>query len=93
MLRNFFRRPTYHSCADPARWLLSVILRKTANRDTDLWGCVRLDSHILRRIMGNQSADIVRALEQGAIDTAPYCAGVRCKGFRLASLRPKMRVL
>jgi hypothetical protein len=29
--------------------------------------------------------DVMRALEQGgAIETAPYCVGVRCKGYRLA---------
>ncbi len=71
--------------ADAARWLMSTILRKTANRDVDPWGCVRLDSMILRRVMGNCSADIARALEQGgAIETAPYHVGVRCKGYRLA---------
>ncbi len=71
--------------ADAARWLVSMILRKTANRDVDPWGCVRLDSTILRRVMGNFSADIARALERGgAIETASYRAGVRCKGYRLA---------
>lgn len=70
--------------ADDARWLVSTILRKTANRDTDPWGCVRLDSTILRRIMGNRSRDIIRALEEGGIETAPYFPGVKCKGFRLA---------
>ncbi|MGA2069370.1 MAG: hypothetical protein ABSG86_30750 [Thermoguttaceae bacterium] len=71
--------------ADDARWLVSVIVRKTANRDTDPWGCVRLDSQILRRVMYQGTvAEIVRALEDGAIEIAPYCVGIRCKGFRLA---------
>lgn len=71
--------------ADDARWLISTILRKTANRDTDPWGCVRLDSRILRRVMGDQNPEIIRALEQGAIETAGYYAGVKCKGYRLAN--------
>ena len=72
--------------ADDARWLMSTIVRKTANRDTDPWGCVRLHSRILRRIMYEPTmVDIVRALERGgAIETAPYCEGVRSKGYRLA---------
>jgi len=69
--------------ADGARWLIFTILRKTAHRDTDLWGLVRLDSRVLRRVMGRQSSDIIRALERGAIESAPYRAGVRCKGYRL----------
>ena len=72
--------------ADDARWLISTILTKTANRDTDVWGLVRLDSRILRRVMyKHDSPDIIRALERGgAIETAAYCAGVKCKGYRLA---------
>ncbi len=71
--------------ADEARWLMSTILHKMASRDTDLWGCVRLDSRILRRVMGHHAADVARALENGgAIETASYRAGVRCKGYRIA---------
>ena len=71
--------------ADAARWLMSVILRKTADRAVDLWGCVRLDAMILRRVMGRHSSDIARALERGgAIETTSYRGGVRCKGYRLA---------
>ena len=55
-------------CADDARWLVSTILRKMANRDTDPWGWTRLHSTILRRVMGNHTCDIIRALEQGAIE-------------------------
>jgi hypothetical protein len=72
--------------ADDARWLISLILVKTANRDTDPWGLVRLDSQILRRVMYKHDAtDVIRALEHGgAIETAAYCTGVKCKGYRLA---------
>jgi hypothetical protein len=72
--------------ADDARWLVFTILRKTANRDTDPWGYVRLDSQILRRVMDSHTAvETIRALKGGAIETAPYYAGVRCMGYRLAS--------
>ncbi|MFH1919780.1 MAG: hypothetical protein ABIP48_07855 [Planctomycetota bacterium] len=71
--------------ADDARWLVSTVLRKTANRDTDPWGCVRLHSSILRRVMDSHTmGDVIRALENGAIETAPYYAGVKARGFRLA---------
>jgi hypothetical protein len=82
-----FLPPRLLTRADDARWLISTILVKTANRDTDLWGLVRLDSQIVRRVMyKHDAADIVRALEcGGAIETAAYCAGVKCKGYRLAS--------
>lgn len=72
--------------ADPARWLVSTVLRKTADRSIDLWGLVRLDSTILRRVMGRRSSGVVKALFQGgAIETANHQAGVRCRGYRLAS--------
>ncbi len=72
--------------ADDARWLVSQIVRKTANRDVAPWGCVRLHSGVLRRVMvADRIADIVRALEGGgAVSTAPYHAGVKAKGYRLA---------
>jgi hypothetical protein len=72
--------------ADDARWLVSTILIKMANRDTDIWGLVRLDSQVLRRVMyKHDAADIVRALERGsAIETAAYCVRGKCKGYRLA---------
>ena len=81
---EFLTSPRLLTCADASRWLVSTILRKTANRDTDLGGLVRLDSRILRRVIGRESSDVIRALEKGAIETAPYCAGVKCRGFRLA---------
>jgi hypothetical protein len=80
-----FLPPRLMMQADSVRWLISTILRKAAARDTDTWGVVRLDSRILRRIMGRESSDIIEALERGgAIETTPYYAGVRCKGYRLA---------
>ncbi|MBI3461848.1 MAG: hypothetical protein HY000_02145, partial [Planctomycetes bacterium] len=72
--------------ADDARWLISTIVRKTANRDTDIWGCVRLSSKILRRVMdSHSSAQVILALKRGgAIELAPYCVGAMPMGFRLA---------
>ena len=49
--------------ADDARWLLSTIVRKTAHKDVDHWGCVRLHTRVLRRVMApNTIAAIVNAL-------------------------------
>jgi hypothetical protein len=71
--------------ADDARWLVNTILRKMANRDMDPWGYVRLHSSILRRVMDSHTmGDVIRALENGAIQTAPYYTGVKARGFRLA---------
>jgi hypothetical protein len=82
---EFLTTPRLQCYADDARWLVSTVLRKTANRDTDPWGRVRLDSRILRRIMyAPMMGDVIRNLKHGAIETASYYAGVKAKGFRLA---------
>jgi len=72
--------------SDDARWLVSQIVRKIASRDTDPWGCARLHSDVLGRVMHkNTVSAVVEALEAGgAIETAPYYAGVKAKGYRLA---------
>ena len=71
--------------ADAARWLMSVILRKTAHRDLDIWGRARLHSDVLYRVLGEQAGKIVEALKSGgAIETAQYRPGVQTKGYRLA---------
>jgi hypothetical protein len=71
--------------ADAARWFIGTLVRKTANRDTDPWGCVALDSVILQRIMGRRYTDVIRALERGgAIETSGYHPGIKCRGYRLA---------
>lgn len=72
--------------ADDCRWFVSTLVRKTANRNTDPWGCVRLHSDVLRRVMGqNTIKAIITRLEAGeAIEkTAPYHAGVKSIGYRL----------
>ena len=83
---EFLTTPRLQCRADDARWLVSTILRKIASRDTDLLGCVRLHSRIFAQ-------DHVRADDgrcdpcpgTSAIETTPYCAGVKAKGFRLAN--------
>ncbi len=72
--------------ADDARWLMSTIVWKTAHKDVDPWGCARLHSDVLRRVMYSPTQPaIVEALEAGgAIEVAPYYPGVKAKGFRLA---------
>jgi hypothetical protein len=86
-IREFLITPRLLMRGDDVRWLVSAVLRKTANRDTDLWGLVLLDSRILRRIVVRESADIIRALEQGAIEVTPRYTGVKCKGYRLIETR------
>jgi hypothetical protein len=72
--------------ADDANWLVSTIVRKIAARDTDPWGCARLHSDVLRRIMYSPTQPaVVKALEDsGVIEVAPYYAGVKTKGYRMA---------
>jgi len=72
--------------ADDARWLVSQIVRKIASRDIDPWGLARLHSDVLRRTMyGPTQPAVVEALEAGgAIEVAPYYAGVKAKGYRLS---------
>jgi hypothetical protein len=81
-----FLPPRLLTRADDARYLVSQIVHKTANKDVDPWGCVRLHSDILRRVMYSPTEPaVVEALEAaGAIETAPYYAGVKAKGYRLA---------
>ncbi len=70
---------------DDARWLVDVILRKTANRDVDPWGLVRLHSCVLQRVMYQPTqAVIVRELvDAGVIERAPHRAGHRASGYRI----------
>jgi len=72
--------------ADDARWIVSTIVRKTANRAVDRWGCVRLHSDVMRRIMRSATQPaVVKSLEAGGvIEVAPYCAGIKAMGYRLA---------
>ena len=63
-----------------------LILGKTAARDVDPWGWLDSTRDILRRIPNTEEGSVhySKTLKQGAIQTAAYCAGVKCKGYRLA---------
>ncbi len=76
----------YLTYADDARWLISTILTKTAVKDVDSWGCVRLHSDILRRVMRKsvQPAIVQALVDHQVIETAPHREGVRSKGFRIS---------
>lgn len=82
---EFLTSPYFAMRADDARWFMSTLVRKTAHKDVDPWGCVRLHSDVLRRVMTrNYISPIIRRLEGGqAIETAPYHAGIKCIGYRL----------
>jgi hypothetical protein len=82
---EFLATPRLQLRADDARWFVNTILQKTARRDIDAWGCVRLHSRILRRLLYEPTmGDIMKALQNGGvIDIAPYYRGRRCKGYRL----------
>lgn len=71
--------------SDDCRWLVSTVLQKTAARDLDDWGCVRLDSRVLRRVMRKSvQPRIVRALvDHAVLELAPHRQGVRCQGYRI----------
>jgi len=71
---------------DDANWLLSTIIRKSAHQETDDYGYARLDSRILRRVMSRRDQPaVVRALVNAdwIRPPAPYCPGVKCKGYAL----------
>ena len=70
---------------DPARYLISTIVRKMADRQVDDRGLVRLSATILKRVYHPQYVSMVRALDEKAIETDSHIAGQRTKGYRLAS--------
>lgn len=70
---------------DDARWFLHTVLLKVAHGDTDEYGYARLDSRILRRVMSKRAQPaVVRALVDAEViePPAPYCAGVKAKGYK-----------
>ncbi len=73
--------------ADDARYLVSAVVKKTAEGNLDAWGMARLQAEILRRTMYARTATAIeRALiDANVIETAPHCAGKRSKGFRLGA--------
>lgn len=73
--------------ADEARYFVSLIVTKTAVKDTDPWGCVRLHHDVLRRVMDKDCiAPIVNSLKDGGvIEVFPHCKGIKCKGYRMTA--------
>ncbi|MBU4270585.1 MAG: hypothetical protein KKE86_12245 [Planctomycetes bacterium] len=73
---------------DDARWFLDTIVRKMAHNETDDYGYARLHCAIIRRVMSRRDHPaVVRCLVDGKwIDApAPYCVGIKSKGYRLGS--------
>ena len=82
---EFLTIPRLQMYADDARWFISTIVRKTVCRDTDPYGCVRLNMEILKRLMYQGTCrEIIDALERGAVETTPPFPGVKSTGYRLA---------
>ena len=73
--------------ADEAKYFVSQIVTKTAVKDTDPWGCVRLHHDFLRRVMDKDCiAPIVNALQDGGvIEVFAHCKGIKCKGYRMTA--------
>jgi hypothetical protein len=71
---------------DDANWLIATVARKAAYDDVDEFGYARLHSAILRRVMAKRSqpAIVSAHVDEKVLDPlAPYCPGVKSKGFRL----------
>ena len=80
-----FLPPGLHREADSARWFMYIIVNNTMHGNLD-YGWARLDSRIMRHVMGKRTTDIVHALEDhGAIErSVGYAVGRECRGYRLA---------
>jgi hypothetical protein len=74
------------SLVDPSRWLISTIVRKTADRKVDERGIVRLHSKVLQGVCHDRYSDVVKPLKTGGvIETFPYSAGEKSTGYRLTA--------
>ncbi len=84
---EFFRSPKLRLRCEDARYFISLILRKLAQRDVDHLGLVRLHAKHLNNIMHQvfYAAVIEALLEGGAVERFPYLVGARSFGFRLAA--------
>jgi hypothetical protein len=70
---------------DYAKWLVSTIVRRTAARDMDRWGCARFGCDELDRVLGKSAEKIIRAMQAaGVIEGAPSRPGAKIRTFRLA---------
>ena len=80
--------PRLRKRGDDARWFLDTIVRKMAHDETDDYGYARLHCAVIRRVMGRRDHPaVVRCLVDSEwVDApAPYCVGVKSKGYRLGS--------
>ena len=73
--------------ADEAKYFVSQIVTKTAVKDTDPWGCVRLHHDFLRRVMDK---DCIAAIVNGrnrsrtrprGIEYPPHAAIIQERGW------------
>ncbi len=83
---EFLNSPKLSRLGDDANYFVSLILTKTARRDVDERGFVRLKAEHLRRVMHKDLYnDVINALlDGGVIERVGYQPGVRCFGYKLA---------
>ena len=83
---EFLRTPNLIRLADDARYLISLILTKTARGQVDQFGNVRLMAKYLRNIMHKHHYNhlVDALLERGAVERVAYEVGKRSFGYRLA---------
>jgi len=81
----FLTTPRLGMRADEARWFITTIIRKMVYRDVDVRGYARLHWDVLRRVMSKGTlAEIIKAhVAGGMVETSPYRAGKRSRGYRL----------
>ena len=73
--------------ADDARYVISLILNKMANRKVDGNDPIRLHTKHLRRVMHSRhySAIVEALVEGGAVERSPYTVGKASFGYRLST--------
>jgi len=83
---EFLRTPKLNLLTDDARYFVSLILTKTARRQVDESGYVRLMAKHLRSIMHTHHYNRVvdALLDSDVVERVPYQVGERAFGYRLA---------
>ena len=84
---EFLTSPKLWRRQDDARYFISLILTKTARRDVDERGLVRLHAKHLESIMYQETySKVIAALRLGgAVERFPYQVGEKSFGFRLSA--------
>ena len=84
---EFLTSPKLWRRQDDARYFISLILTKTATRDVDERGLVRLHAKHLQNVMYQESySKVIAALRLGgAVERFPYQVGEKSFGFRLSA--------